>query len=193
MTPRLLQRHPSRLVPTRRAPTLLHPECPIEQSLWSADEAVQAALLREIWRRDAFVADGVLLVADPKSLRVLARSETALRRPVRALANRHGPSVIVEAPTVRYVHGAPVLEPWMTVLASGPAAQLPRVQVELGRRGATITRLEKPTDPFVLEAEAPLAQLLGYAEWLDAQAGGVEASIWLSRYRPIGDDGPRAA
>lgn len=191
MTP-ILQRFPSR-AGARRAPALLHPECPIEQSLWSADETVQAALLQEIWRRDAFVAEGVLLVADPKSLRVLARSEAALRRPVAALRARHGDSVIVEPPAVRYVHGAPVLEPWMTVLASGPAHLLEIVQAGLCRRNATMTRVESARDPFVLEAEAPLAQLLGFADWLDAQARGAEASVWLSRYRPIGDDGPRAA
>jgi elongation factor G-like protein len=191
MTPRLLQ--PSRFVAMRRAPALLHPECPIEQSLWSPDEAVQAALLAEIWRQGAFLADGVLLVPDPKSLRVLARSEAALREPVQALKTRHGARVIIEPPTVRYAHGAPVLEPWMTVLASGPAGHLRHVQGELGRRGATITRVEAQRDPFVLEAEAPLAQLLGYGEWLEEQAVGVEASVWLSRYRPIGGDGPRAA
>ncbi|HET9668884.1 MAG TPA: hypothetical protein VFQ93_04710 [Casimicrobiaceae bacterium] len=191
MTP-ILHRFPARGA-ARRGITLLHPECPIEQSLWSADEAVQATLMQEIWRREAFVADGVLLVADPKSLRVLARCEAALRRPVAALRERHGDTVVVEAPAVRYAHGAPVLEPWMTVLASGPARLLAVVQADLGRRNATLTRVESDRDPFVLEADAPLADLLGFGDWLDAQANGVEASIWLSRYRPIGGDGPRAA
>ena len=162
MTP-VLHRLPARGA-ARRGPSLLHPECPIEQALWSADEVVQAGLMQEIWRREAFVADGVLLVADPKSLRVLARCEAALRRPVAALRERHGDTVVVEAPAVRYAHGAPVL-----------------------------TRVESDRDPFVLEADAPLADLLGFGDWLDAHASGVEASIWLSRYRPIGGDGPRAA
>lgn len=191
MTPRVMQPFPPRSA--RRAPSLLHPECPIEQSLSSADKAVQAALLQEIWRRDAFVADGVLLVADPKCLRVLARCEAALRRPVQALRERHGASVVVEPPAVRYVHGAPVLEPWMIVLASGPAGLLALVQADLVRRGATMTRVESDKDPFVVEAEAPLGQLLGHDDWLESQASGVEATLWLSRYRPIGDDGPRAA
>jgi len=191
MTP-MLHRFPVRAAP-RRGPSLLHPECPIEQSVWSADEAVQSGLMQEIWRREAFVADGVLLVADPKSLRVLARCEAALRRPVQALRERHGDSVVVEAPAVRYAHGAPVLEPWMTVLASGPARLLELVQTDLVRRNATLTRVESGRDPFVLEADAPLADLLGFGDWLDAHAIGVEASTWLSRYRPIGGDGPRAA
>ena len=192
MTPFLLQPFGTRPDP-RRAPALLHPECPIEQSLHSLDEAVQSALMQEIWRRESFVADGVLLVADPKALRVLARCEAALRRPVVELRERHGDSVIVDAPAVRYAHGAPVLEPWMIVLASGPRAALSLVQYDLARRGATITRVSPDRDPYVLEAEAPLGRLLGYDEWLERHAEGVEASIWLSRYRPIGDDGPRAA
>lgn len=193
MTPRLLQRDPSWPVPAGRAPTLLHPECPIEQAVWSPDTAVQAALLQEIWRRENFVDVAVLLVADPKRLRVLARCEAALRRPVLALKARHGPSLIVEAPMVRYAHGAPVLEPWMTVIASGPVAYRGRVQGELGGRSATITRLDSRADSFVLEAEAPLARILGWGDWLETDANGVEASMWLSGYRPIGDDGPRAA
>jgi hypothetical protein len=191
MTP-ILHRFPARGAP-RRGITQLHPECPHEQSLGGADEVVQAGLMQEIWRREAFVADGVLLVADPKSLRVLARCEAALRRPVAALRERHGDAVVVEAPAVRYAHGAPVLEPWMTVLASGPARLLEVVQAELVRRNATLTRIESDRDPFVLEADAPLADLLGLGDWLDAHAHGMEASVWLSRYRPIGGDGPRAA
>jgi hypothetical protein len=188
----ILHRFPARAA-VRRGRALLHPECPIEQSLRSPDAAVQAALVQEIWRREAFVADGVLLVADPKSLRVLARCEAALRRPVQALRERHGDTVIVEPPAVRYAHGAPVLEPWMIVLASGPARLLGIVQADLMRRNATMTRVESDRDPFVLEAEAPLAQLLGFGDWLETHASGIEASIWLSGYRPIGGEGPRAA
>jgi hypothetical protein len=192
VTPRLLQPFGMR-AGERRTPALLHPECPIEQSLRSNDPTVQTALMQEIWRRESFVADGVLLVADPKSLRVLARCEAALRRPVAELRARHGDSVVVDAPAVRYVHGAPVLEPWMMVLASGPLSALSLVQYDLARRGAIVTRVAPDRDPFVLEAEAALGQLLGYDEWLEKHAEGVEVSVWLSRYRPIGDDGPRAA
>ena len=45
-----------------------------------------------------------------------------------------------------------------------------------------------------LEAEAPLANLLGYCDWAQTLTGGnTDVSMWLSRYLPIDDDGPYAA
>ena len=194
MSARLLERLAAR-TELRRAPSLLHPECPIEQAVHATQPAVHAQLMQEIWRRHSFIDEGALLVADPKSLRVLARSERALRAPIAALRERHGPSVVVEPPSVRYVHGAPVLEPYMLVLLTGPLRHLQRLQDDLARRRATITRIETRSNPFIVEAEAPLGQLLGYGDWLVDAFGddAVDASLWLSRYRPIGADGPYAA
>jgi hypothetical protein len=149
--------------------------------------------MQEIWRGHSFIEEGILLVADPKCLRVLARTERALRAPVQALRERHGPTLVVEPPCVRYAHGAPVLEPFMTVLLTGPLRHLQHVQDDLVSRRATIGRIETRADPFVVEAEAPLGHLLGYADWLAERFGdAVDVSMWLSRYRPI-VDGPQAA
>lgn len=190
MTPRLLQRPHARPA-FRRGTTMLHPECPIEQAVYSDDAQVQTELAREIWRRRS---DGTLLVAETKRLRVLARTEGALRGPVEALRERHGPALAVEPPTVRYVHGAPVLEPYMTVLLCGPQRYLALVQRDLMRRRGHFRRIDDTAKRFVLEAEAPLGGLLGYADWLDeVTESDAEASMWLSRYVPIDDDGPRAA
>jgi len=192
MMPRLLQRSDARTA-LRPRTSMLHPECPVEQAIRSDDPAVQAALLREIWRRHSFIGEGTLLVADPKGLRVLARTEGALRGPVDTLSREHGHRLIVEPQSVRYAHGAPVLEPYMTVLLCGPARYQPRLQGDLAQRRAHLTRVDQRADPFVLEAEAPLGSLLGYRDWLDEWSGGdVDVSMWLSRYRPI-DDGPAAA
>lgn len=192
MTPRLLSPAPAR-AELRPGASLLHPECPIEQTLHSVDAAVQAQLLQEIWQRHAYIDAGALLIAEPKCLRVLARTESALHAPVAALRKRHGPALVVEPPMVRYAHGAPVLEPFMTVLLNGPLRHLQLMQSDLGRRRATFTRVEHRADLFVVEAEASLGQLLGYRDWLDARFGdAVDVSIWLSRYRPI-DDGRFAA
>ncbi len=48
---------------------------------------------------------------------------------------------------------------------------------------------------FVLDTEVPLANLLGYAAWLDELAeGSADLSMWLARYVPVVvDDGPEAA
>lgn len=192
MTPKLLQRLQAR-TEWKRGATMLHPECPVEQALHSNDPAIQAELLQEIWRRHSFVEEGALLVADPKCLRILARTEGALRVPVDRLRHRYGAALIVEPASVRYAHGAPVLEPYMTLLLSGPERYLALLQQDLARRRACIRRIDLHCGPFVLEAEAPLADLLGYGDWLRRlMEGDADASMWLSRYVPIGD-GPQAA
>ena len=178
----------------RRGASMLHPECPIEQSVRGSEPGVHAQLLQEIWRQHWYIDDGALLVAEPKGLRVLARTEGGLRAPVEALRRRYGDGLVIDPPSVRYVHGAPVLEPFMNVLVSGPSRHLADVQRDLGQRRATITRLDRHADTFVLEAEVPLGELLGYRERLDARFDrAVDVSIWLSRYCPISDDGPHAA
>lgn len=193
MTPRLLGRFEAR-AGARRATSMLHPECPIEQSLHSADPQVQGNLLQEIWHGNSFVEKGALLVADPKGLRVLARSEGALREPVEALFRTYGAALTVEPPSVRYAHGAPVLEPYMMLLLCGPARLLPLVQQDLSRRRGHVRRLDQHSGLFVLEAEAPLGYLLGYGDWLHQWTDGrVDTSQWLSRYLPIDDGGPLAA
>jgi hypothetical protein len=194
MTARLLQRVEARSEYRRRATTTMHPELPIEQSLRAADPAVQTELMQEIWHGQPSREEGALLVADPKCLRVLARSEGALRPPVDALLRRFGSALVVEPPTVRYLHGAPVLEPYMMLLLCGPAHHLQPLQRDLAKRRCEIRRLDHHSGLFVLEAEAPLADLLGYNAWLAGRTeGSTDVSMWLSRYVPIGADGPYAA
>ena len=192
MTP--VQRLPEPRADFRPRPRMLHPECPIEQSLHAADPAVQAQLMQEIWVRRSSIDEGALLIADPDCVRVLARTEGALRAPVEALRQRYAPALVVEPPTVRYAHGAPVLEPYMNLLLCGAEPYLPPVQKELAKRRSVIRRLDRHGGRFVLEAEAPLGNLLGLGDWLGARTNGaIDASMWLSRYLPIDDDGPFAA
>jgi hypothetical protein len=178
----------------RRGSSMLHPEFPIEQTVRGIEPGVQAQLLQEIWRQHWYIDEGALLVAEPKCLRVLARTEGGLRAPVEALRRRYGDGIVLEPPSVRYAHGAPVLEPFMNVLVAGRSRHFGEVQKDLGKRRAVLMRIDRHLDRFVLEAEAPLGHLLGYREHLDARFDGhCDASIWLSRYCPITDDGPEAA
>src|SRR5690349_8783482 len=137
-----------------RASSMLHPECPIEQTVRAIEPGVQAQLLQEIWRQRWYIDDGALLVAEPKCLRVLARTEGGLLAPIEALRRRYGDRIVVEPPSVRYAHGAPVLEPFMNLLVAGPSRHLAEVQKDLGRRSALFVRIDRHPDGFVLEAEA---------------------------------------
>ncbi len=172
-----------------------HPECPIEQSVRGRDDAAKAQLARFAWERPNG-DDGTAFVADDHGLRVLARCEAALAKAVQPLKRRFAMRILLRPPTVRYVPGNPVLEPYMLVALSGPESHLSLVQKDMARRRGRIVRIAAPGDgTFRLEAEAPLAQLIGYTSWLSAltKQDAPQASAWLSRYLPIDDGGPRAA
>jgi hypothetical protein len=142
---------------------LIHAECPLEQVVRSDDAETQCALLREPWSQTR--REGVLVVGDCNCLRLLGRSESALDAAVEPLRRRFGTRLVVDPPTVRYAIGIPTLEPWMSVLASGPEHCRPQIRADFHRRGGRPTQLRQASSSF-LEGEAPLAQLLGYAQWL---------------------------
>jgi hypothetical protein len=175
-----------------RGRSLIHVECPIEQTLHSEHPETQSQLMQQPWSRDAR-PDGTLFVADYNGLRLLGRSEGALHAAVEPLRRRFGDRLVVEVPSVRYAFGVPTLEPYMTVLINGPPRNLPAIHRDFLRRRGRLKRL-KQRGTFVLEGEAPLADLLGYALWLrDLLKEPPYVGLWLSRYLPIDDDGPQAA
>jgi hypothetical protein len=179
---------------TRRG-EIAHPECPIEQSVRGRDDAAKAQLARYAWERPA-PRDGTTFVADDHGLRVLAHCEATLARAVRMLSRRFAGSIVLRSPAVRYVPGNPVLEPYMMVDVIGPQAHLPLVRQDMARRGGRVVAVDARGDgTFRLEAETPLALLMGYASWLSALGApdSPQAGARLSRYLPIEDGGPSAA
>lgn len=55
------------------------------------------------------------------------------------------------------------------------------------------TTIGATAQAFLLAGEAPLARPLGYARWLRELTATAGASLSLSRYLPVIDDGPDAA
>ena len=175
-----------------RMPT--HPEYPIEQAFGSDDPITQQQLMQQASRGTP--EPQTLLVADYNGLRVLARSEAALSRVAEVLRRRFGAMLLVGAPTVRYADCVPVLEPYMVVLVNAPASHLAAVRKDFVARRGRITRLVE-RGSFVLEGEAPLAELLGYyqhmREMLAEHWEESNVATWLSRYVPVDGNGPAAA
>lgn len=178
----------------RGAVPLAIPECPIEQAVRTRDPGVRNALRDQARGRPPRQADAWLVAAD-EGVRIVARTEGALRPVVAGIVERHGRDVVVSAPRVRYVHRPCLAEPWMRIVATGPAALLPLVLRDLGRRKGRTVRIDDHGGPFALVADAPLANLLGYAEWFeDLCEGRGDVSLRLVRYVTIDlDDGPDAA
>ena len=185
----------------RRAPRFVeprvpaHPEYPLEQAFGSDDPMTQQQLMQQV-SRGTPEPDHTLLVADYNGLRVLARSEAALSRVADVLRRRFGQTLVVGAPAVRYSDCVPVLEPYMVVLVSAPASCLGAVRKDFVARGGRIVRLVEKGS-FVLEGEAPLAELLGYhrhmREMLAEHWDESHVATWLSRYVTVDGDDPAAA
>ena len=173
-----------------RGRSLMHADCPIEQTVRSNDANTQSQLMQEPWSRSL---ECTLFVADYNGLRLLGKSEGALDAAVEPLRRRFGDRLVVDPPSVRYAFGVPTLEPYMTVAISGPQRYLPAIQTDFLQRRGRVLRVQQG-GPFVLEGEAPLARLLGYRQWLRYSMDNVpNVYLCLSRYLPIDDDGPRAA
>lgn len=170
------------------------PECPIEQVIRARDASTRSALHEEARARPARRADA-WLIADAEGVRAIARSEGALRPFVAGIVERHGAAVVVGAPRVRYSHRPTLSEPWMRITASGPSGLLPLILRDLDRRKGRTLRIDDHGGPFALEAEAPLANLLGYADWLDELCEGrADLAMRLVRYAAVDvDPGPEAA
>jgi hypothetical protein len=175
-----------------RGHSLIHAEYPIEQTLHSDDAETQGVLMQRPWSREKW-PDGTLYLADYSGLRLLGRSEGALGDAVGPLRRRFAERLVVDPPSVRYAFGPPTLEPYMKVLVNGPERYMKVIRRDFLRRRGRINRLDQ-CGAFVLDGEAPLADLLGYRQWVSDLTGEVPCvGLWLSRYVPIDDEGPRAA
>ena len=124
-----------------RGSSLIHAECPIEQTLRSDDAETQSQLMQEPWSRD-YRPEGTLYVADYNGLRLLGRSEGALTAAVEPLLRRFGDRLVVDAPSVRYAFGVPTLEPYMTVLINGSERYQAVVQRDFLRRRGRIKQVQ---------------------------------------------------
>jgi translation elongation factor EF-G len=166
---------------------MTYPEFPLECIVRTDDDGLRARLVRAAVRQEADAVDDVMCLVAEDGLRVLGRDEADLRRAVDRLVDSVGETPGIEGPLVRYVNGARRLEPHMRLMVHAPTPALAVLRDDLERRGARMLRLEYHIGRVALEAEAPLACLLGYADWLAACTDGVGRSrMWLSRYRLTG-------
>lgn len=166
----------------------MHPDLPIEQLVRRTGMAFQFAFAteaKELLPRD----DEFLLNASHKGLRVLARNEEGLARPVAALRDVYGGSLEVEPPRVRLIQGVQVQEPVMHVRISLHREFREAVKRALRARGATPCEEYARSTYCVLRYEAPLASLLGLsAELPRLTAGTAKHWIALSHYALVTRD-----
>jgi predicted membrane GTPase involved in stress response len=172
----------------------MYPDLPIEQLVRRKGMAFQFAFATEakelLPRNEEF-----LLNASHKGLRVLAKNEESLTKPVAVLREVYGANLEVERPKVRLLEGVQVQEPIMHVRISLYAELREPVKRALRRRGATLSEEYVRSTYCVLRFEAPLLELLGLSTELSRlTAGTAKHWIALSHYAIVTrDPGGKAA
>jgi hypothetical protein len=169
-----------------------HPDYPIESILRTDDPSLRTRLVRDARRPANDSRDDSIALIASYGVHVLGRCEETLRRATDALAGRYAPDIAIEGPRVRYVRGARTLEPWMRVVVQATSRDLALLRIDLERRGAVVLCLEHGVGRVALEAEAPLARLLGYSVRVAACTLNVAVvAMRLSRYLLLeGDPDP---
>lgn len=167
----------------------------VEQALTCASEkfqlkfAVDAARLLQGLR-------GILAEPTGKGLMVLGSCEAALDVAVLVLRACYGERLRASPRRVCYMR-LPMMEPVMDVFVRAPETYADSIRRTLEARRATVRCTSAENRSWLLRAQAPMAELLGYAQELDRLSDG-RADHWITfnRWQPIEDNdggGGRAA
>lgn len=163
-----------------------HGDFPVEQLVRHATLRFQRGFAHEAMRliedTDAFA-----LAAVPAGLLIRGENEEALAGPLDILRQAHGEDLGVAPPRVRHLFiDGRWCEPVMQVRARVQAEHLAAVRRDFLALGARLLDIDCLADGWVMRAEAPLRDLLGYGARLRRLAGD-DAShwIWLDRYVPL--------
>jgi hypothetical protein len=136
----------------------------------------------------------VVLEPSDKGLKILASNEEALARPREVIRQIHDDHVEIDEPQVRLLYGDLIQEPIMWVRVRSERTFTEAVIHELIMREARIEEVDWMAALPVVQARAPLRQLLGYSEALAALSRGTaELRTWLSHYAPLPPDPGKAA
>jgi hypothetical protein len=163
-----------------------HGDFPVEQLVRHATLRFQRGFAHQAMRliedSDAFT-----LAAVPAGLLIRGENEEALVGPLDILRQVHGEDLRVAPARARHLFiDGRWCEPIMQVRAHVQPEHLSAVRQDFLALGATLLDIDCLADGWVMRAEAPLRDLLGYGARLRRLAGG-EAShcIWLDRYAPL--------
>src|SRR6185312_6528445 len=162
----------------------MHPEYPLERTCYHLYEPHQLTFARHA--RAILAADDEIEVeATHQGLILRGETEAALERHVETLLEYFGPQVCIGPTKVRYHHGQTLEEPHMGLRVRCSPECFEPVKTDLLSRGASIVSSQVSATSAVVQASAPLTQLIGYG-WQLAKltAGTAQEVMWLSHYAP---------
>lgn len=167
-----------------------HPEFPLEQLCSHKHEAFQLTFARNA-QQHFLMREDVEVVASHYGLMIRGETEDAIDAAITVLRDLYGPSLRIGAPMVRYHDGASFEQPWMGLSVKCEPEHFAAVKTDLMARGASIVGATAEAAQYLIQARAPLAELLGYRSDLETlTAGSAKHSMWLSHYAPVENPPP---
>ena len=167
-----------------------HPEYPLERVCSHLSEPFQLTFARsaqQLFRE----REDVELVASHRGLTIRAETEDVIDAAVVVLTDLHGQKLRLEPLTIRYHHGVTLEQPWMGLRLSCISDHLEAVNADLIHRNATIVACEIQPELCLIQACAPLADLMSYRSALEKlTAGSAQHAMWLSHYAPVENPPP---
>lgn len=163
----------------------------VEQGIRDRAEIFQLKFAREA--AGVLDGDGAAAEATHAGLELRAGNEALLAKAVGALRARYGDDLLVSPPAVLYRREPVLMEPVMAARMTVPLECARAIERNL--HGCRAIVLEKRIAGRIcrIDAEVPMVNLLGYADYLqDATAGAGSCEINFCRYAPIGPDGSAA-
>jgi len=162
-----------------------HPEYPLERLCSHHSEPFQLTFARHA-QQHFLEREDVEVVASRQGLSIRAETEDAIEAALVVLKDLYGSRLRIGPPTIRYHKGVSLEEPWMGMRVRCGAGHLDAVNADLMGRNATNISCEIETAGCLIQACAPLANLIGYRSSLGRlTAGSGEHVMWLSHYAPI--------
>ena len=158
---------------------------PLEQKVRNPAEAFQLAFARSALQ---LIEESAHLrpQASHEGLVMLGCNEASLEGAVGILLARYGNGLTIDRPRVRYIQDGTLQEPIMALSVDVPLRYSGVVRSDLRARAASISEMAIRGGHCAIEAQAPLAEVIGYGKALDRLTNGTgDHSMRLLRYAPL--------
>lgn len=162
-----------------------HPEFPLERICSHSNESFQLTFAKNA-QQHFLMREDVEVVASHQGLAIRAETEDAIDAALVILRDFYGPNLRIGALTIFYHMGVSLEQPWMGMSIQCTPAHLDAVRTDLIDRNARIVSCDVQPAQCLIQARAPLAELMGYRSDLEKlTANSARYAMWLSHYEPI--------
>ena len=162
-----------------------HPEFPLERICSHSNESFQLTFAKSA-QQHFLMREDVEVVASHQGLAIRAETEDAIDAALVILKDFYGPNLRIGALTIFYHMSVSLEQPWMGMSIQCTPAHLDTVRADLIDRNARIVSCDFQPGQCVIQARAPLAELVGYRSDLEKlTANSARHAMWLNHYEPI--------